>query len=94
MNAKRTFLQWLGHVAGVILFTIVALIPTGIYAAIWWLIPKNLGFVIVAVGIGIIWLIAQVACGLAMREFWEAVSTPSPQGSAGDYGYTSTQGLS
>src|SRR3989344_2877230 len=66
MKTKRTLLQWAGHLTGALFFILVALVPTGIYAIVWWLIPKTFWPILWTVLGGIVWLVVQVVWAFNM----------------------------
>lgn len=71
MKTKRTLLQRAGHLTGALFFIGVALVPTGIYAAVWWLIAKTFWPIFWAVLGGIVWLVAQVIWALHLATVWD-----------------------
>lgn len=71
MKTRRTFLQWAGHLTGALLFTGVAFVPTGIYTAVWWFIPKTFWPILLAVLGGIVWLVVQVTWALYVGMEWD-----------------------
>ncbi|OHA20253.1 MAG: hypothetical protein A2849_02960 [Candidatus Taylorbacteria bacterium RIFCSPHIGHO2_01_FULL_51_15] len=80
MKTNRTPQQWIGHSIGVILFTIVALLPTAGYGALWWFMPKSFWPVFGAVLLGALWIIVQVIWGLCVAIKWDEVNRPPARG--------------
>lgn len=66
MKITSTSFKWVGHVTGVILGTFMVFIPSVIYVAVWWLIPKTLWPILVMTILGgVIFLIVQVTWGVS-----------------------------
>lgn len=75
MKTKRTPLQWTGHLIGVILSIVVAVIPAGIYGAVWWFIPKTFWPILwTAIG-GVVWFIVQLIWALCVALWWDTPPT-------------------
>lgn len=66
MKTTSTSRKWTGHVIGVILGTLAVLMPSEIYGAVWWFIPKTFWpiFATATLG-GVIYLIIQVTWGIS-----------------------------
>ena len=89
MKTKRTLLQWAGHLTGALLCIVVALVPTGIYATVWWLIPKTFWPILWTVLGGIVWLAVQVRWAFHMATVWDdlhpdTILTTEPADGDGD----------
>ncbi len=76
-NSKKgaeTFWEGIGRPSSVVLFTLLGFLPTALYATLWWLIPKKLGFMYLCVIPGIsIWFIAQVVWIQNVIAWWKRV---------------------
>ena len=87
MKTKRTLLQWTGHLIGVMFAIIVSLIPTGIYAVVWWFIPKTFWPILGTALGGIVWFVAQIVWALCVALEWDDLNddlTLAPPPAEGD----------
>lgn len=64
-------MQWAGHLIGALFFIVVALIPTGLYAAVWWFIPKTFWPILGTALGGVVWLVVQVVWALKVGLWWD-----------------------
>ena len=64
MKTLLSFLRRIGDWAGVILpnihWVVVALIPTILYGAVWWLIPQTPWWILSTIVGGVIWVSLQI----------------------------------
>ncbi|HCB35274.1 MAG: hypothetical protein A2W52_03495 [Candidatus Taylorbacteria bacterium RIFCSPHIGHO2_02_49_25] len=71
MKTKKTLPQRVGYVIGVIFFIGIALIPAGIYAAVWLFIPKTFWPVFWIATAAITWLPIQIVWVLCVSLGWK-----------------------
>ena len=74
MKTNLSFSEWVRQQIRGLGLLILAFIPTLLYLAVWWFIPKTfLGIIFTAVLGGLVWLVVQLvwAVSVAMSAVYE-----------------------
>ncbi len=81
VNRKETFWEGMGGPSSAVLFTLLGLMPTLLYAALWWLVPKKLEPMYFCAFPGFsIWLIAQITWVQNLAVWWKSVFNSEEEG--------------
>ena len=78
MKTKNVLLSpvaFIGKGIGVVLSIGIALVPTALYVALWWAIPKRFWAVFLTTIAGVIFLVGQLIWALTVALFWDRSSS-------------------